>query len=148
MIRRARRPVLLDERGVGLMEIIVATVIATISVLGLAYTIGTGRTLLNRSELARAGLAGAQRRMEILSAARGTDPQLTIPDGRPSASYSEPFVVGGAPVGIVRWTVTWVTDPADTVLNGHSLRLVSVRTSWSTGTDSDAVTLQRRLPAY
>ena len=138
----------LDERGVGLLEIIVATVIATVSVLGLAYTIGAGRPLLNRYQLARAALAGAQRRMEMLSVTRSTDPQLAIPVGRSSATYSEPLVVGGTVVGTSAWTVSWVTDPADTVPGGHSLRRVTVRVSWATGADSDAVTLQRLFPAY
>lgn len=146
--RRVRSDSGLDQRGVGLMEIIVATLIATIAVLGLAYTIGTGRALLNRYELTRAGLAGAQGRLEALSAARSTDPRLTIPAGQPSAAYSEPFQVNGATVGTSAWTVSWVTDPADTVPGGHSLRLVTVRVVWSTGTDSNAVTLQRRIPAY
>lgn len=148
MTRRRGRALRLDERGVGLMEIIVATVIATIAILGLAYTIGTGRSLLNRYELARAGLAAAQGRMEKLAVARGGDPQLVIPAGQSSASYTEPFVVRGAAVGAAAWTVSWVTDPADTVPGGHSLKQVLVRVSWSTGADSDAVTLQRRFPAY
>ena len=36
------------ERGVGLMEVIVATIIAVIAIVALAYTFGMGRGLVNR----------------------------------------------------------------------------------------------------
>lgn len=148
MMRRGTGPARLDERGVGLMEIIVATVIATVAVIGLAYTIGTGRALLNRYEVARAALAEAQRRMEELAAARGSDPRLAIPGNQASQTTIVPFEVAGAPVGTSSWTVAWFTDPADTVIGGHSLRQVTVRVRWTTGADSDAVTLQRFFPAH
>ena len=63
-----RRLLVRGERGVGLMEVIVATIVAVVAILALAYTFGTGRGLVNRYEAARVALAAAQRRMEMLSA--------------------------------------------------------------------------------
>lgn len=138
----------LDQRGVGLMEIIVATVIATVAVLGLAYTIGTGRGLINRYEVGRAGLAEAQRRMESLVALKSTAPELLIPAGS-SVTYADPFVMGVTTVGTSAYTVAWVHDPSSTVANSNDLRRVTVRVSWTLGgPDSDAVTLQRYFPAH
>lgn len=136
------------ERGVGLMEIIVATVIATVAVLGLAYTIGTGRGLINRYEVGRAGLAEAQRRMEGLVALKSTAPELQITSGT-STTYSDPFMIGGTTVGASSYTVSWVHDPSSTVANSQDLRQVTVRVSWTLGgPDSDAVTLSRYFPAH
>ncbi len=147
MRARGRLAAHAGERGVGLMEIIVATFIAVIAVVGLAYTIGTGRGLVSRYELARMGLAEAQRKMEELSALRPGDPQLAIPAGRTWATYSEPFLIRGVPGGSTSWTVEWATDPADSFPGGHSLRHVTVRTSWGAGM-RDSVSLDRMFPAY
>jgi hypothetical protein len=138
----------LNERGLGLMEVIVATVVATVAILGLAYTIGTGRGLINRYEVGRAGLAEAQRRMEGLVALAPTAPELQIPSGG-SATYSDPFVMANTTVGASSYTVSWIHDPSSTVPNSRDLRQVTVRVSWTLGgPDSDAVTLQRYFPAH
>jgi hypothetical protein len=148
-MRRSSARVPCGERGIGLMEIIVATLIATVAVLGLAYTIGSGRGLVNRYEIARGGLAEAQRRLEMLTALSSTNaPELTIPAGLPGVSFTEPFVWRGATVGVTAWDVDWITDVMDSIPNNHSLRKVTVRVTWATGADSDAVTLQRYFPAY
>jgi Tfp pilus assembly protein PilV len=136
----------LNQRGVGLMEIIVATVIATVAVLGLAYTIGTGRGLINRYEVGRAGLAEAQRRMEQLIVLKPTAPELQIPSGS-SITYADPFVVNTTTVGTSAYTVAWFHDPSSTVSNSTDLKRVTVRVSWTAGpADSDAVTLERYFP--
>jgi hypothetical protein len=129
------------------MEIIVATVVATVAVIGLAYTIGTGRGLINRYEVGRAGLAEAQRKMERLAVLKSTAPEIAIPLGS-SVTYAEPFLMNGAPVGTSSYTVAWVHDPSSTVPNSNDLRRVTVRVSWTTGADSDAVSLQRYFPAH
>ena len=79
--RRIPQP---DERGVGLVEVVVATVIAVIAILALAYTFGTGRGLVNSYEAARVGLAAAQHRMEALSAAPDTSTELGLGTHPPS----------------------------------------------------------------
>ena len=60
------------------MEVVVATVVAVVAVLALAYTFGTGRGLVNRYEAARVALAAAQRRMESLSAGPVTSAELQM----------------------------------------------------------------------
>ena len=98
------------ERGVGLMEVIVATVIAIIAILALAYTFGMGRGLIGRFETARVAFAAAQRRMETLSAAPLTSPDLRIPV-LPSYTYGpDPVQVDGRTVAYESWTVeAWTT---------------------------------------
>ena len=54
--------------GFSLMEVIVATLIATIAITGLAYTFGLGRSFIDRYELSRAALAAAQGKVEALMA--------------------------------------------------------------------------------
>ncbi len=135
------------ERGLGLTEVIVATLVATVAVLGLAYTIGTGRALVNRYAFARSGLAEAQRVLESLSVLPVTAPELAIPPGQTSASHAVPFVYRGGQVGWSVWTVSWRHDPADPDPGGQSLRQVVVRVSWLAGADSDAVSLSRYVAA-
>lgn len=138
----------LNERGLGLMEVIVATVIATVAILGLAYTIGAGRGLINRYEIARAGLAEAQRKMEHLVVLKATAPELQIPTGT-SITYADPFVINSTIVGTSSYTVSWFHDPSSTVSSSTDLKRVAVRVSWTAGpADSDAVTLERYFPIH
>src|SRR6186997_61059 len=55
-----------NERGFSLIEVIVATVIAVIAVVGLAHSFGVGRGLIDRHENARDALGLAQQRVEYL----------------------------------------------------------------------------------
>ncbi len=124
------------ESGFSLVEAIVATVIATIAVVGLAHSFGLGRSFINRYETARAALGVAQRRLETLHA--GSDPTVNLATGIP---HLAPFDHGGHRVGSEEWNVSWYDDPATT--EPHDLKLVTVRVFWSQGTIPDTVTLTR-----
>ena len=132
------------ERGLGLMEVVVSTVIATLAVMALAWSFNTARTLVNSYELARVGLAAAQRRMEMLAA---------LPPGSDSLAISRSFgpfavVVDGIPVARESWRVTAYTDPPV----GHpagtpDLARVTVTVSWTVpGTPDDSLRLTRLFP--
>jgi type II secretory pathway pseudopilin PulG len=122
------------ERGFSLIEAIVATVIATIAVMGLAYSFGTARGLVNRYEAARVALAAAQRRMELLSTLRASDPLL-------SGTHQADVVVAGTIVARESWTATPYADP-----EGPGLKRVVVRVAWGGATTADSIQLARLFP--
>ena len=130
------------EQGLGLMEVIVATVIATVAVLGLAYTIGTGRGLVNRYEAARMGLSAAQRRMEILSV---TDP------GSPEVQFGftqtpQAVLIDGREICNESWAVTGYDDPANGINPGEAdLKLVTVTVTWGAATIAETIQLTQLL---
>src|SRR5689334_2363201 len=53
-----------NQRGLGLFEVVAGTLIATIAVLGLAYSFGVGRGMIDRYQVARAGLGEGQLMMD------------------------------------------------------------------------------------
>ncbi len=118
------------------MEAIVATVIATIAVVGLAHSFGLGRSFINRFETARAALGVAQKRLEILHAK--SDPLTNLATG---VLHLGPFVHAGHQVGKEEWNVTWYDDPATP--DPQDLKLVTVRVFWGQGAITDTVTLKR-----
>jgi len=133
------------ERGFSLIEVLVATVIATVAVVGLAYTFGLGRSYIDRFETARAALAAAEARIETLVTSPTTSPDL-IRD----IEHSTPFVVGGKTLGVVRWWVQFVNDPSDGTYsdpNPDDLRKVFIEVEWAQGGVTDRVRLTRVLPA-
>ncbi len=138
-----RSPSLLHgERGVGLMEVIVATVIATVAILALAYSFGTGRGLINRFEVARMALAAAQSRMEWLATQPPYGPDLAIGSHGPKN-----VVVDGRGVAQETWTVTAYDDP----VNGagqQDMKRVTVTESWGQGGPNERVQLTRLFPLY
>jgi hypothetical protein len=123
---------------------VLATAIAVIAVLGLAYTFGVGRGLIGRYELARAALGLAQARMERY-AAIASDKLL------PGTSGSVSFDYRGVTYGTERWSVSW-SDAAYDGLGGadldgtQDLKQVSVVVSWGSGIDADSIALQRLFP--
>ena len=122
-----------SERGFSLIEAIVATVIATIAVMGLAYSFGNARGLVNRYEVARVALAAAQRRMEMLSVLRASDPLL-------NGTHQED-VAAGTNVVHVSWTATPYPDPV-----GPGLKRVAVAVTWDGATVADSIRLARLFP--
>ena len=122
-----------SERGFSLMEAIVATVIATIAVLGLAYSFGNARGLVNRFETSRVALAAAQRRMEGLAVLRATDPLLT-------GTHTED-VAAGATVVHVSWTATPYSDPV-----GPGLKQIAVSVTWDGASTDETIRLTRLFP--
>jgi hypothetical protein len=123
-----------DERGFSLMEAVVGTAIATIAVLGLAYTFGTGRGLISRYEVGRVALGVAQTRLETFAA---------VPPESISAG-AQPFTYHGAEVGTEQWTVADVNDPLTTAADDY--RRVTVTVTWGSGADQQNVALSRLFP--
>jgi hypothetical protein len=135
------------ERGVGLMEVVVATVVAVVAILALAYTFGTGRGLVGRYEAARVALAAAQCRMETLSAAPATSPDLQLGPHPTSGAY--PVQVDGRTVAFESWTVSGFDDPADGLAAGDvDLKQVTVRVTWGDRGPAETVSLTRLFPLY
>lgn len=133
------------ERGVGLMEVIVATVVAVIAILALAYTFGTGRGLVNRYETARVALAAAQSRMERLSAGPVTSADLQL--GPHPATGTLPVWLDGVDVAVESWTVAPYDDPADGTATGDvDLKRVTATVAWGRQGPNERVTLTRLFP--
>jgi hypothetical protein len=132
------------ERGVGLMEVMVATVIAVISVLALAYSFGAGRGLVNQFEVARIALAAAQRRMETLSALPATAAELQLGSHPSSGTY--PVQVDGRTVALESWTVEAYDDPVDGLHGDMDLKQVTATVSWGRGGPSETVVFTRLFP--
>jgi len=133
------------ERGVGLMEVVVATVIAVVAVVALAYSFGAGRGLVNQYEVARIALAAAQRRMEMLSALPATAAELQV--GPHPLSGTDSVRVDGRTVALESWRVDTVDDPADGIHTGDiDLKKVTVIVSWGQLRPNETVTLVRLFP--
>jgi hypothetical protein len=133
-----------DERGLGLFEVIAGTVIATLAVLGLAYTFGIGRGLIDRYEVARCALGEAQHLIDSLSVVR---------PGNLTAG-NRPFQIVGTSAGVSSWTV----DPVDDPLDGTSTSAppdaspvdfyrLTVQVDFGLGGIADRVQLTRFVPA-
>ena len=138
-----RSPGLLHgERGVGLMEVIVATVVATLAILALAYSFGTGRGLINRFEVARMALAAAQSRMEWLATQPTYAPELAIGSHGPKA-----VVVDGRNVAQETWNVAAYDDPIPNS-GPQDLKRVTVTVSWGQGGPNERVQLTRLFSLY
>jgi type II secretory pathway pseudopilin PulG len=135
-----------NERGIGLMEVVVATVIAVIAVVALAYSFGMGRDLVNRFEIARVALAAAQRRMEMLTALPGTATELAL--GRHPGSGTTPVQVDGRTMVVESWQVDAFDDPANGTSSGSvDLKRVTVTVSWGRLGPNESVALARFFPA-
>jgi type II secretory pathway pseudopilin PulG len=133
-----------SQRGVGLMEVVVATVIAVIAVMALAYSFSTGRGLVDRFEIARVALAAAQRRMERLSALPAAAPELQL--GTP---HTDVVQVDGRTVARESWTVDAFDDPANGTQAGSvDLKKVTVTVSWGQLGPNETVTLTRLFPTH
>jgi hypothetical protein len=133
----------LDERGIGLFEVIAGTLVATVAVLGLAYSFGIGRGLIDRYEVARCALGEAQRIVDSLA----VQPSANLVPG------SVPFVADGVTVGTTSWTIDWVDDPVDGLASGsppdpdpNDLKRIVVTVSWQIGTSHDDLGLTRIVP--
>lgn len=138
--RRVAATVCDDQRGIGLFEVIASTLIATVAVLGLAYSFGVGRGLIDRYQVARAGLGEAQLKMDEL---------LTLPKTS-LANGNRPFLVGGRPAGLTEWTIANVDDPQDGLggadANGTvDMKQITVTVSWALGGVQDRLVLDRLI---
>jgi hypothetical protein len=133
-----------NERGVGLMEVVVATVIAVIAVVALAYSFGSGRGLVNQYEIARIALAAAQRRMETLSTLPATAAEVQTGSHPPSGTY--PVQVDGGTVARESWTVETYDDPVDGLHGDADLKRVKVTVRWGGGSPGETIEFTRLFP--
>jgi hypothetical protein len=127
------------------MEVMVATVIAVIAVVGLAHSFGMGRALINRHENARDALALAQQRLEFLLGLPQDNPDLT-----PNVAHGGPIQLHDTINGTESWTVIWVDDPIDGLGSGdlsgvNDYKRVTVTISWIEASVPEQVQLSRIL---
>ena len=115
-----------------------ATVIATLAVIGLAYTFSQGRGLIDRFEIARAALGTAQARMERLTFLP-MDSDSLVEGGHPATPND--FLFEGRVVGTEGWRVEAFDDPTTSETDDMKRVIVSVR--FQTGALMDSVTLRR-----
>src|SRR5882672_11756294 len=98
---------MLNEHGFSLMEALTAATISVIAVLGLAYSFGVGRGLVDRYEVARAALGEAQSQLEALTLLPNSDPTLALGYvGAPT-----PFRYEGTTLGEEYWRVVAYDEP-------------------------------------
>jgi hypothetical protein len=140
VLTRHRALLLQGQRGIGLMEIMVATVITVIAVVALAYAFGNGRGLVDRFAEARVALSVAHRRMELLSSLPAAAAELA--PGYDSGSRD--VVLDGRLAARERWRVALWDDPVDPA-HGTDLKQVWVTVTWGSGS-ADTVGLHRFFP--
>jgi len=120
-----------------MFEVIAGTVIATLAVVGLAYSFGVGRGLIDRYEIARRAMGRARLLVDSLS----TVTPLSLADG------NQPFWVDGIQAGTSSWTMTNVDDPADQSgaadPNPVDEKRILVRVGWGLGGSDDTLSLSR-----
>jgi len=124
------------------MEVIIASIVATVAVLGLAYTFGMGRSFIDRFEIARLALSTAQARMEQLAVTPSSDASLAL-GSHPVSPL--PFAWQGQTIGSEDWVVTTFDDPATGVVT-DDMRKVTVRIIWRVGGLHDTVSVYQLLP--
>lgn len=123
------------------MEAIVATVIAVIAALGLAYTFGIGRSNINRFELARSADAIAQSRMESLNLLLDTSPGSDSLAVGTHPNVPNVFAYHGAPLGVEYWRVDAAPVAVPSAIRGRMVALTTiVRWTWGGFDDSIAYT--------
>ena len=127
----------LNERGFSLMEALTGATISVIAVLGLAYSFGVGRGLVNRYEVARAALGEAQSQLEALQLAPRSDPTLAFGYVSPPT----PFIYEGASLGTSSWRVLPYDEPS--LPGPRNLKRVVVTVRWTSSALSDSVSLER-----
>lgn len=130
-----------DQRGIGMFEVIAGTLIATLAVLGLAYSFGVGRGLIDRYAVARLALG----RAELLTDSLATRNPTTLLDG------TQPFWIPGVQPGTSTWVVTPVDDPIDGLApadpNPADMDRIRVVVTWRIGPQSDSLGLTRMVLA-
>lgn len=125
-----------NERGFSLIEALAGATISVIAVIGLAYSFGVGRGLVDGYEVARAALATAESQMEALKLSPASDPTLALGFVSPPT----PFLYEGVQRGELYWRV--VAQPAG-VAGVPPLRQVLLTVRWRTDARSDSVRLRR-----
>lgn len=127
------------EGGFSLIEALVATAIAVLSVLGLAYTFGVGRATVNRYELARAALGVGQDRLEMCTALPENSDSLRV--GWASPEF--PFVYETINAGSYYWRVTGFDHP--NIPGSPDLKRITVTVRFRNGSGTDSLRLSRLI---
>jgi hypothetical protein len=130
----------LNERGFSLMEALTGATISVIAVLGLAYSFGVGRGLVNRYEVARAALGEAEAQLEglrLVYANDRNDPTLAYG----YVSSSTPFRYEGATLGSSSWSVVGYDEPS--LPGTQNLKRVVMVVRWTQNAQTDSVLLER-----
>ncbi len=116
------------------------TLVATLAVLGLAYSFGIGRALIDRYQVARVALGRAQFLVDSLV----TQSPSALVNG------TEPFWVESLQAGTTVWTVGWVDDPADRLAGSappdptpNDMKRISVEVRWRLGGRPDTLRMSR-----
>jgi prepilin-type N-terminal cleavage/methylation domain-containing protein len=144
MHEAARPTPVRGEAGFTLIEVVVATVIAAIAVLGLAHTFGAGRALIDRYMVARDALAMGQQRLESLLVLSAAAPELTL-----GAHAASPITLASGIPATEQWTVDPVDDAADgkggADLDGdtNDYQRITVTVSWGSRGFTDQIQLVR-----
>ena len=128
---------MLNERGFSLMEALTGATISVIAVLGLAYSFGVGRGLVNRYEVARAALGEAQSELEALQLLQPGDPALAIGTVGPPM----PFRYEGAMLGSLNWRVLAYDEPH--LAGAVNMKRVVVTVRWQRDAQPDSLSLER-----
>jgi len=118
------------------------TIVATLAVLGLAYSFGVGRGLIDRYQVARSAMGRAQLVVDSLV----TQAPASLVDG------NQPFWVEDLQAGTTRWTVSWVDDPVDRLAssspsdpNPNDMKRITVEVIWSLGGSTDTLRMSRMV---
>ena len=118
---------------------IASTLIAALAVIGLAYSFGIGRGLIDRYQYARNALGQVSGVLDSLTT-------LNLPLTTPS-SVTRSFFVDGMPVGTLTYATSWVDDPADGMSpadpDKNDLRRVVVRAEWDRNGVHDEIEIER-----
>lgn len=128
---------MLNERGFSLMEALTAATVAVIAVMGLAYSFGVGRALVNRYEIARAALAEAENELEALTQRPASDPVLAVGYVAPQT----PFRYEGATLGSLNWRVSGYDEP--NLPGTVNMKRVRVIVRWQQNAQTDSLSLER-----
>ena len=131
-----------DARGFSLMEAVVATVIAVLAAIGLAYSFGIGRGNVNRFEAARMADSRAQGRMEYLSSVLASDPHSADLVAGTHPDTPIPFEVHGDLLGWEYWRVDTVPEAAPSTIRGQ-MALLTVEVAWQMAGTPDTARYQR-----
>ena len=119
------------------MEALTSATISVIAVLGLAYSFGVGRALVNHYEIARAALGEAQSQLEALTLLPSSDAALALGYVGPQT----PFRYEGATFGNENWRVVAYDEP--NLPGTANFRRVIMTVRWRQGTRTDSVSLER-----
>lgn len=127
----------LNERGFSLMEALTAATVAVIAVMGLAYSFGVGRALVNRYEVARAALAEAENQLEALTQLETNDATLAVGYVSPAT----PFRYEGVELGTRDHRVTAYDEP--NLPGTLNMKRVRVVVRWQQNSRPDSLMLER-----